>query len=200
MKSSILFVDDQQEVLDLLERIFAKEEYHLHFSTSAKGAIEILRNNEIDVIVTDMMMPDMSGLDLLKLAKKEFPDTVRIVLSGFAQVPIILEAVNSGDLYKYIAKPWKVNSKAKDIIKQAVEYSNLLKLRKLYPCSFTDITLSPDQMKEILTMLNKPFFLVNKNGEVCISSDNFSEIFDSHDLSLYKTIKAQNGYKIYIIE
>lgn len=200
MNNSILFVDDQKEVLDLLERIFSKEDYTLYFSTSARDAVEILRDKEIDVIVTDMMMPDMSGLELLKIAKSEFPDTVRIVLSGFSQIPAILEAVNSGELYKYITKPWKVNSDAKNIIKQAVEYSNLLKLRRSYSCSPDDITLSHDTLNKILNMLDKTFYLVKDNGQISLSSHNLNEPFDpeSLDLSLYETIHVQNGFKIYI--
>ena len=71
-----------------------------------------------------MRMPEMGGLDLLRIVKKRYPDIVRIVLSGYTQVTTLLTAINQGEIYKYITKPWELEEDFKPAIRQAVEYYN----------------------------------------------------------------------------
>lgn len=126
--STVLFVDDQQEILTLIERMLRDEEYTRIYANSGKEALEALKNRRIDVLVTDVMMSDMGGLELLELVKEQYPMTVRIVLSGFSQIPTILSAINKGNIYRYISKPWKVDDDSRKIITDAIEYSKLIKL------------------------------------------------------------------------
>jgi DNA-binding NtrC family response regulator len=82
----VLFVDDQREILDIIDIKLRDESYEKFYATSASEALDILRNKDIDVVVSDIMMPDMNGLDLLSKAREIKPETIRIVLSGNSQV------------------------------------------------------------------------------------------------------------------
>jgi two-component system, NtrC family, response regulator HupR/HoxA len=122
---TILFVDDEERILASLKRGLMDEPYNLLFADSGKKALEILEHNEVHVIVTDMRMPEMSGLQLLKIVREKYPNIVRLVLSGYTQVSTLLTAINQGEIFKFITKPWKLEEEFKGIIAQAVEYYNL---------------------------------------------------------------------------
>ncbi len=102
---TILFVDDEASVLHSLERYLIRERYHLLFAQSGPHALEIMTQQTVNIIVTDMKMPGMKGLELLKQVKKRYPDTVRLVLSGYSQISSIVQAINNGEIYRYITKP-----------------------------------------------------------------------------------------------
>lgn len=122
---TILFVDDEEKVLKSLQRGLLDEPYHCLFANSGKEALDILENNEVHVICTDMRMPEMNGLELLRIVKEKYPQIVRLVLSGYTQVGMLLTAINQGEIFKFITKPWKLEEEFKAIIDQAIEYYNL---------------------------------------------------------------------------
>lgn len=121
-KKTVLFVDDEEKVLTSLRRSLMDEPYNTLFANSGKNALEILQRNPIHVIVADMRMPEMSGLELLRIAREEYPNIIRVVLSGYAQVSTLLTAINQGEIFKLIHKPWKLEEEFKPSIQQAVEY------------------------------------------------------------------------------
>lgn len=102
---TILFVDDEESVLHSLERFLIHEPYRFLYALNGNQALEIMADQAVHVVVTDMKMPGMDGLELLKQVKHLYPDTVRLVLSGYSQVSSIIFAINSGEIYKYITKP-----------------------------------------------------------------------------------------------
>jgi len=124
-KRRVLFVDDEEKVLRSLERGLIDEPYDTLFAKSGKEALEILQREEVHVIVVDMRMPEMTGLELLRIVKKEYPNIVRMVLSGYTQITTLLTAINQGEIYKFITKPWKLEKEFKPAVRQAVEYSDL---------------------------------------------------------------------------
>jgi two-component system, NtrC family, response regulator HupR/HoxA len=124
-KRTLLFVDDEIRILRSIERSLLDEPYTLLFAESGKDALKLLEANEVHVIVTDMRMPEMSGLDLLKIVKEKYPHIVRIVLSGYTQVTTLLTAINQGEIFRFITKPWKVEREFKQVLHQAVEHYNL---------------------------------------------------------------------------
>lgn len=121
-KWTILFVDDEVRLLRSIERGLLDEPYNLLFAESGKQALELLEANEVHIIVTDMRMPEMSGLDLLRVVKEKYPHIVRIVLSGYTQVTTLLTAINQGEIFRFITKPWKMEEEFKGVLRQAVEY------------------------------------------------------------------------------
>jgi two-component system response regulator HupR/HoxA len=122
---TILFVDDEEKVLKSLQRGLMDEPYNLLLATSGKEALKILENNEVHIIVTDMRMPEMSGLELLRIVKEKYPKIVRLVLSGYTQVTTLLTAINQGEIFKFITKPWRLEEEFKSVLQQAVDYYNL---------------------------------------------------------------------------
>lgn len=102
---TILFIDDEKSILHSLERFLIHEPYHFLFALNGDQALEMMADQAVHIVVTDMKMPGMDGLELLKQVKHLYPDTVRLVLSGYSQVSSILFAINSGEIYKYITKP-----------------------------------------------------------------------------------------------
>jgi len=123
-RQKILFVDDEGRLLRSIERGMLDEPYHLLFAESGKDALKILAENEVHVLVTDIRMPEMTGLELLKLVKEQYPQIVRIVLSGYTQVTTLLTAINQGEIFRFITKPWKMEEDFKPAIRQAVEQYN----------------------------------------------------------------------------
>ena len=124
-KRTILFVADEVRLLRSLEQAMLDEPYETLYAESGAEALKLLEENEVHVIVTDMRMPEMSGLALLKIVKEKYPHIVRLVLSGYTQVTTLLTAINQGEIFRFITKPWKMEQEFKTVLAQAVEYYNL---------------------------------------------------------------------------
>lgn len=103
---TLLFVDDEENVLNALRRIFLEENYEILTATSGEEAIKIMENNVVHLVISDHRMPGMLGSELLKEIKNRWPETIRIMLTGYADVQAIMGAVNEGAVYKFITKPW----------------------------------------------------------------------------------------------
>jgi DNA-binding NtrC family response regulator len=129
-KKTVLFVDDEEKVLTSLRRGLMDEPYNTLFANSGKRALEIIQSKPVHVIVADMRMPEMSGLELLRIAKEEYPDIIRMVLSGYTQVSTLLTAINQGEIFRFISKPWKLEEEFKPSIRQAVEYYDFQSQRR----------------------------------------------------------------------
>jgi len=124
-KRTVLFVDDEKKILMSLKRGLLDEPYETFFANSGKEALEILKREEVHVIVTDMRMPEMTGLELLRTVKEEYPHIVRMVLSGYTQISTLLTAINQGEIFRFITKPWKLEEDFKPSIREAIDYYNL---------------------------------------------------------------------------
>ncbi|MDD2541836.1 MAG: ATPase, T2SS/T4P/T4SS family [Desulfuromonadaceae bacterium] len=103
---TLLFVDDEENVLSALTRIFMEENYTILTATSAARALEIMDARPVQLIVSDHRMPGMTGAEMLKRIKESWPETIRIMLTGYADVNSIMGAVKDGAVYKFITKPW----------------------------------------------------------------------------------------------
>ncbi len=103
---TFLFVDDEESVLNALKRIFLDENYRILTATSAEKALEIMEQEKVHLIISDHRMPKITGAELLSDVKQQWPDTIRIMLTGYADIQSIMGAVNDGAVYKFITKPW----------------------------------------------------------------------------------------------
>lgn len=121
MKNSILFIDDEKNILTALKRLCSYEEYNVYTANNGAEAIDILKNNDIWVIVTDMQMPEMNGIELLQQVRELRKDAVRMVLSGYSDNELILNAINKGHIWRYLTKPWN-DQDLLITIKNAFEY------------------------------------------------------------------------------
>ncbi|MGD9210892.1 MAG: hybrid sensor histidine kinase/response regulator [Desulfobacteraceae bacterium] len=116
----VLFVDDEEDILKALRRALRSEPYQQYFVSSGEEALEFLSRHTIHVLVSDMRMPHMDGGRLLEIVAQRYPDIVRMVISGWADADSIIEAINSGHIYRYIVKPWD-SRELKITLRQALE-------------------------------------------------------------------------------
>ncbi len=127
-KLKLLVVDDEQDNLDLLYRTFRKE-FVVFRADSGIKALEILaKEGEMAAIISDQRMPEMKGTEFLSRTVSDFPDTMRIVLTGFTDITDLIEAINSGQVHKYITKPWEPDE-LKVVVSEATQIYDLLKQR-----------------------------------------------------------------------
>lgn len=106
VKPAILYVDDEPSNLTAFMAAFRRQ-YNVFVANSAAEALEILRKEKIQVIVTDQRMPEMTGVQFLEAVIPEFPNPVRMILTGFTDLEAIIKAINTGHVYRYITKPWE---------------------------------------------------------------------------------------------
>ena len=127
-KIKILVVDDEPDNLDLLYRTFHRE-YKVLRAESGPAALEILaKEGEVAVIISDQRMPKMSGTEFLSLTAAQYPDVIRIILTGYTDVEDLVEAINAGKVFKYVTKPWDAEE-LRALVSQAVDTHNILKAR-----------------------------------------------------------------------
>ncbi len=125
-KRTVLFVDDDEIVLRSLERGLLDESYNKLFTKSSKEALEILKREKVHVIVTDMCMPEMTGLELLRIARKEYPNIIGIVLTGYELDAELQKAVDHREVFRLVTKPlWKLGGKFEKLIRWSLDHSNL---------------------------------------------------------------------------
>jgi two-component system response regulator HupR/HoxA len=124
-KRTVLIVDDEANLLMSLKRVLSEEPYEVLFANSAKQAMEVLQQNEVHVIITDLRMPDVSGVKLLEDVREKYPYIIRLVLSGSTDVGTVLEAINKGVIFRFIPKPWGCDDEFRITIRQAIEYYDL---------------------------------------------------------------------------
>ncbi len=105
-RAKILCVDDEPNILSALRRLFRAQGGNVILANSGKEGLEILQQEEIDLVISDMRMPVMSGAEFLARVKVEWPETIRLLLTGYAEINSVIEAINQGEIYRYITKPW----------------------------------------------------------------------------------------------
>ncbi|MGJ8669744.1 MAG: response regulator [Oceanococcus sp.] len=120
-KARVLFVDDERRILTTMRMLF-RGQYEMSFANSANEAIEFLKRESVDVVVSDQRMPGMTGVDLLREAKDLRPAAMRILLTGYSDLNAIIGSINEGEIFRFVNKPWD-NQELKDTVAQAVEAS-----------------------------------------------------------------------------
>ena len=121
--NNILYVDDEASNLRVFDSVFCRY-YNVYTANNGHTAINLLRQYDIHMIITDQKMPEMTGTDLLEQTLSEFPDIIRIILTGFADIQAIIRAINKCSIYKYITKPYE-NSEMREIIDKGLQIFNM---------------------------------------------------------------------------
>lgn len=101
----ILYVDDEEDNLTVFNSAFRRD-YEVHLALSGQEGLEILKKHEIHLIITDQRMPEMTGIQFLEKIIPDYPDCIRMILTGFSDIEAIIQAINTGRVYRYITKPW----------------------------------------------------------------------------------------------
>lgn len=109
VSATLLFVDDEANILSSLKRLFRPLGYRIFTAESGAQGLEIMARETVDLVISDMRMPEMNGAQFLEKVREKWPETVRILLTGYAEIGATIEAINKGQIYRYISKPWEDN-------------------------------------------------------------------------------------------
>ena len=114
-KINILYIDDEISNLTAFKASFRRD-YNIFISETIEEALEILNGNEIQVILTDQRMPEMTGVEFLQSIITDHPEPIRILVTGYSDIQAVIDAINKGQVYKYVSKPWE-----KDYLKIVID-------------------------------------------------------------------------------
>jgi diguanylate cyclase (GGDEF)-like protein/PAS domain S-box-containing protein len=146
-QATLLFVDDEPNVLKALKRLFRHENYTIYLAADGAEGLEILRQHAVDLIISDMRMPKMSGAEFLAHALEQWPETVRILLTGYADLQSTIDAINKSGVFSYCNKPWN-DEELKLLVRNALEQKHLREEQKRLA---TIVRLQNDELR----MLNE---------------------------------------------
>lgn len=107
MERTLLLVDDEENITSSLSRMLRRDGYRILRAGSGQEGLEVLSQNPVGVIVSDQRMPEMTGTEFLSKVRELYPDTIRIVLSGYTDLNSVTDAINRGAIYKFLTKPWE---------------------------------------------------------------------------------------------
>jgi CheY-like chemotaxis protein len=192
-KAKMLVVDDEPDNLDLLYRTFRRD-FTVLKAESGVQALEVLKaEGEVAVIISDQRMPEMKGTEFLSRTVPEFPDTVRIILTGFTDVEDLVEAINAGQVYKYITKPWDPDE-LKIVVHRAAETYEVLKQRT------EELHRSQAQMALLAKLLQIAQGTTALDGSLQLMVQAFAETFSAEhgafrllDAAQIKTISTDGA-------
>jgi DNA-binding NtrC family response regulator len=182
MPHQVLIVDDEREVLDIMQRFLEMEQYTIFTASSAEEALGVLSVEVIDVVISDEWMSGMSGTRFLGVVRREYPDTIRILLTGHADLETAIRAINDGEIYRFFTKPCNFGELAV-ILKQAIQQKDLLIETKRLLLAYRHQSALVKQMERRYpgaTIIDK-----TKTGSIII--DDTPEDFDS----FFKELKAE---------
>lgn len=153
-RETIVIVDDEEMVLTSLSAFFELEtDYRVVCFTSAKKALDSIANNDVDVVISDYLMPEMDGITFLSKVRQLKPEVPRIILTGYADKENAIKAINEVGLFQYIEKPWD-NEDLRIIVRNAIEKQKLL--RKLQD-KISEINKAYNELQDIHRDILKAF-------------------------------------------
>lgn len=124
-KPTLLYVDDEQHNLDAFSAAFRRN-YTIYTSLSAKEGFKILKEHDIEIVITDQRMPEMTGVQFLEIVAQEFPSVIRIIITAYTDLNALIRAINMGKIFAYITKPWN-NLELQQVVDKAVSFHRLEK-------------------------------------------------------------------------
>ncbi len=193
-KYHLLYVDDEEDNLFSFHSTYRRF-YNIKLAGSAKDALNQLEHYAFDMVLSDQRMPLMTGVELFEKIKEQYPDIIRIVITGYSEMQTIIDAINKGKIYHYISKPWNV-AELKIVMDNALEASRLRKENKALIGERNRLVLEKTQQEkenilsqfEILKNQINPHFLFNsmnilsslipQNQEKAVAFvNNFSHVY-----------------------
>jgi len=169
----ILFVDDERNVLRSLERLFLEEEYEIFTAASGQEGLETIeQSGPFQLLVSDYRMPSMNGVDFLSEVCRRWPETERTILSGYADTAAIVAAINEGQIYKFIAKPWNDD----DLLRTIREVLDRYELRASNRRLLEELSTANAELKTINDNLYK---IVDERFKVAMSQGRALQSFQN---------------------
>lgn len=171
MADTVLFVDDEPGITQSIKRALRKEPYEIITANSAEEALELLKQHRASVVVSDEKMPKVSGSEFLSAVRREYPDTVRMLFTGYASLETATRALNAGEVFRFLKKPCNEIDLA-IAIRQGLQHRRLLlrcysllttvrTLREYLDMVSNQIPDSKDKIRDLLVnaINNEPFSL-----------------------------------------
>jgi putative nucleotidyltransferase with HDIG domain len=124
VEHTVLFIDDEVNILKAIQRLLRHESMNVLTASRPQEALEILDKTRAQLVVSDQRMPEMSGVDLLAAVREQHPDIIRMMLTGYTEMKIAVEAINRGEIYRLITKPWN-DEELKATLRQAFDHFDL---------------------------------------------------------------------------
>ncbi|BDX07453.1 HD domain-containing phosphohydrolase [Planctobacterium marinum] len=160
----VLFVDDEANILSSLKRIVRKKDYQSVFASSGAEALEIMQQQTVHLVVSDMKMPQMTGAQLFAKLVVKFPDTYRIILSGYADLASTIDAVNQGKIHRFLQKPWD-----NDMLLEAIDEGlELVRLKQANERLKSEISAQNKQLKTLNESLEEKVNLRTRQIQVAL--------------------------------
>ena len=156
-KRRILIVDDEEKIIAALRRLLRREGYDLVTANSGAEALTLLEADPVPLVISDYRMPGMTGVELLREVRERWPSTLRIILSGYSEVSTIIAAINEGEIYKFISKPWN-DEEIKLHVRRALEQYELEEENQRLS---RRIATQNERLRELNTMLQQHVVDVN---------------------------------------
>jgi len=183
-KYTILYVDDEPENLSGFKFIFRRD-YKIYLAQSAQEGIDIINNNPIQLVITDQRMPKVTGIEFLERIAAEHPDITRIILTGFADVEAVIQAINKGRVYRYITKPWNKDD-LKVTIDNALESYKLRKENRQLISDLREVNQTLEQYTQTLEekVKKRTEQLAQINAEIKIINANLEETVKERTINL----------------
>ncbi len=126
---TILIVDDEVEILRILKKTL-EDDYHVLTANRAKEAIEQMHAG-VAVVLSDQRMPEMSGSELFRHLRQHYPDTVRVVMTGYSDMNALIDSVNQGEIFRYLAKPWEMETLLTTMQQAAERHARNVEVRRM---------------------------------------------------------------------
>lgn len=183
---TILCVDDEPNILSALRRLFRSEGFQVKTALGGAAGLELLQTEPVDLVISDMRMPEMDGAEFLQKVRERTPDTVRLLLTGYSDVTSIVGAINRGEIYRYITKPWDDHDIVL-IVRQALERKALDQERKRLE------KLTVDQNEELKSLnASLESKVAARTAEITIANEKLKTNFVT-SIKIFSTLIEMRG-------
>ncbi|MBL7544950.1 MAG: hybrid sensor histidine kinase/response regulator [Bdellovibrionaceae bacterium] len=198
-KPTILCVDDENDNLEALERIFRKK-YNVLKASSGKHALELIQQSgpEISLILTDQRMPEMTGIEVLEKVIGQYPEMIRILITGFTDLESVIQAINKGQIYQYITKPWDPVELSNTVDRAVDRYTvgkELAVRTKQLEIAYNELKTLDDAKSKFMILINHELKTPLTSIINFLSLLNESPLTDDQKLYVDRTIKSSNKLK-----
>lgn len=186
MDCVLLLVDDEENILKSLVRLFRRDGYTILTATSGKAGLEVLAANpNVGVILSDQRMPEMTGADFLSQVKQLYPETVRIMLSGYTDLNSVTDAINKGAIFKFLTKPWE-DELLRTNVKEAFDLYHLVHENR--------------RLSNELEIANSELAKINKALETQVRIESEHAIFNWQSLQVLHNVLEHLPFAIFGID
>ncbi|EKD27027.1 MAG: sigma 54 response regulatory protein [uncultured bacterium] len=182
-KHTILIVDDEPNILKSLQRLFEDSDYEILSSENGFEGLTLLQKNNVSLIISDYRMPEMDGIALLKKASEISPSTVRIMLTGFADINTIIRSINLGEIFRFIVKPWN-DDELQETVTSCLAYHDMVSNYHRLDNNYNELQRKNDNILKFYKILDNNF-----HESIKFSFNLITELFPSLSLHLSNVAK-----------